>query len=328
MPDSRGHAELQRSIESIRIGARHRRDPGDLQQLVDSLQRFGLLQPITITTDSYLICGFRRLEAARRLGWTNVRVWVRSGLSDDLTLLLAERDANLTHKPLTAYEAAQLYKEMLALLEEDAARRQRATQFGHHTSQYGASDGHAESASPSSEPQGPSRRRAAEMITGSASYTRLNQILAMERVAADRELPEGVRQVAAEELERIRNGGPVDPGYQRVRAVAEAAERSLDTPHVDVDAEADAIRARNDADRLRRVRENRAKRAAAAANARRSVKSFGMVWREMDGWSKHYDAHRIATELSAEDWAMFNRVLKEMTTFARAVESERALTPA
>ena len=112
MPESRGRAELQRSIESIRVGARHRRDPGNLDQLKKSLERFGLLQPITITTDGFLICGFRRLEAARELGWSNVRVWVRSGLSDELTLLLAERDDNLTHKPLTTYEAAQLYKEM------------------------------------------------------------------------------------------------------------------------------------------------------------------------------------------------------------------------
>lgn len=148
MPESRGRAELQRSIESIRVGARHRRDPGSLDQLKKSLERFGLLQPITITTDGSLICGFRRLEAARQLGWSNVRVWVRSGLSDELTLLLAERDDNLTHKPLTTYEAAQLYKEMVALLEEDAARRQEATQFGGPRDDDGTQNGAADSAAP------------------------------------------------------------------------------------------------------------------------------------------------------------------------------------
>jgi ParB family transcriptional regulator, chromosome partitioning protein len=328
MPESRGRAELQRSIESIRVGARHRRDPGDLDQLKKSLERFGLLQPITITTDGFLICGFRRLEAARQLGWTNVRVWVRSGLSDELTLLLAERDDNLTHKPLTTYEAAQLYKEMVALLEEDAARRQEATQFRRASESSRRSHGDADSASPSDLPKGASRRQAAELVTGSASYTRLNQILAMERVAADRDLSAGVRQVAADELERIRNGGPVDPSYQRVRAVVEAAERRMESPDVDVDAAAEAKRARDDAERLRRMRENRARRAAAAANAKRSVKSFAMVWREMDGWSKHYDAHQVASELSTEDWAMFTQVLEETTTFARMVEEKRALAPA
>ena len=58
------------------------------------------------------------------------------------------------------------------------------------------------------------------------------------------------------------------------------------------------------------------------------MKSFAMVWREMDGWSKHYDAKQVAAELSAEDWAVFNRVLDETATFARTVEAERALTPA
>jgi ParB family chromosome partitioning protein len=327
MPDSRGHDELERSIESIHIGARHRRDPGDLSNLMKSLEQFGLLQPVTITTEGYLICGYRRLEAARRLGWTNVRVCVRSGLSDDLTLLLAERDDNATHKPLTAYEASQLFKELAVLIEEDAGRRKRASQFGARADSSSEADGPADSAGPSGgdlRGLGDSRRRAAEMITGSASYTRLNQILEMERVAADRDLPPRVRQVATNELARIRNGGPVDPGYQRVRAVKEAAERSIDVSTADLDARAAELREKNEADRRRRVRENRAKRAAAAANAKRSVKSFAMVWSEMEGWSKHYDPHAVATELSADDWSVFMRVLDETSEFARTVEAERA----
>ena len=87
----RGHIELDRQVDSIVVGQRHRRDPGDLTPLVDSLKRVGLLQPITITPEGHLICGFRRLEAAKALQWRTVRVWVRSGLSDELTRLLAER---------------------------------------------------------------------------------------------------------------------------------------------------------------------------------------------------------------------------------------------
>ena len=36
-----------------------------IMPLMDSLKRVGLLQPITITPDGHLICGFRRLEAAK-----------------------------------------------------------------------------------------------------------------------------------------------------------------------------------------------------------------------------------------------------------------------
>ena len=97
----KGFVELERQIDSITIGQRHRRHPGDLTKLMESLNRVGLLQPVTITPDGYLICGYRRLAAAKQLGWRTMRVWVRSGISDELTRLLAERDEvhgeNLRH---------------------------------------------------------------------------------------------------------------------------------------------------------------------------------------------------------------------------------------
>ena len=103
----RGHIELERSVSSIVVGERHRRDSGDLTPLMDSMKRVGLLQPVTITPDGYLICGYRRLEAAKQLGWNTLRVWVRSGISDELTRLLAERDENTTHMPLRSGRGSQ-----------------------------------------------------------------------------------------------------------------------------------------------------------------------------------------------------------------------------
>jgi len=323
MPDSRGHVELQRSIDSIQVGDRHRRETGDLKPLMNSLERVGLLQPVTITPGGYLICGFRRLEAARKLGWNNLRVWVRSGLTDDLTRLLAERDDNITHKPLSAYEAAQLYDEMLALMQEDADRRKKATQFGSVSDDNPRTNGPADSAGPETEPLGDARRRAAELITGTASYTRLAQIVEMERVAADASRRPAVRKVAADELERIRNGGAVDPGYQRVRAVIAASDAEPPDEDPDFDARMAETMAMAKADKTRRIQENRAKRATAAATARRSVRSFALVWGEMEGWSKHYDAASIARDLGSHDWDMFLRVLDETKTFAESVELAR-----
>lgn len=128
--DSHGHIELERSLDSITIGMRHRAELGDLKPLVDSIEHLGLFQPITITPDGLLICGRRRLEAVRRLGWRTVRVWVRAGISDELTRLVAEQDENATHKPLTSLETARLFREMRTHMREDAARRQQATRFG------------------------------------------------------------------------------------------------------------------------------------------------------------------------------------------------------
>ena len=314
----RGHIELERSVASIVVGERHRRDPGDLTPLMDSLRRVGMLQPVTITPDGYLICGYRRLEAAKKLGWNTLRVWVRSGISDELTRLLAERDENVTHKPLSTMEATALYKEMKALLQEDAERRMKANQFGHENGKTAGQPGPAESAGPELAGLGDARRRAAEMVTGKASYNRLEQILEMERIAADRDLPKDLRKVAEDELACIRNGGPVDPGYQRVRAAKRLYElmRPGDAPldeHLD-----DAVKDEHE-DRLRRARENRARRQAEAANRKRSTRSFNLKWAEMDGWSKKYDVEQIAREIKPDDWALFLRVIDETKAFAEAV---------
>lgn len=124
-----GHIELERAVDSIWAGRRHRDDHGDIEALILSIERDGLLQPITITPDGMLICGARRLAAIRRIGWKTVNVWVRSGLSTRLGQLLAEQDDNLLHKPLTRTEEAALYAEVKAIMAEDAARRQEVSRF-------------------------------------------------------------------------------------------------------------------------------------------------------------------------------------------------------
>ena len=130
MSDTRGHIELDRALDSIVVGIRHRKDPGDLAQLMDSIDRLGLLQPVTITPEGVLVCGWRRLEAVRRLGWHSMKVWVRSGISDKLEALLAQQDENQLHKPLNELEKAALYRELKALRADEAERRMQATQFG------------------------------------------------------------------------------------------------------------------------------------------------------------------------------------------------------
>jgi ParB family chromosome partitioning protein len=318
----RGHIELDRLTDSIVVGQRHRRDLGDLSPLMDSLKRVGLLQPVTITPDGHLICGYRRLEAAKRLGWRTLRVWVRSGLSDHLTRLLAERDENTTHKPLAADEAAKLYAELRELITEDAARRKQATQFGAENDETPGQSGHAESARPGGG-LGSARRRAAEMVTGRASYGRLEQILEMERIAADKTIPSDLRELADSELEAIRGGRPVDPGYQRVKAAQRVAALVQPADDSDIDTLTDEAIKRAKADRATRIRKNRAKRESAARNANRSTRSFALRWAELSGWSSRYDVERIARELKPDDWALFLRVVAETQAFADAVERAR-----
>ena len=319
-----GSIELERRVDSIVIGERHRRHLGELTPLMDSMKRVGLLQPVTITPDGYLICGYRRLEAAKQLGWKSLRVWVRSGLSDQLTRLLAERDENITHQPLAGEEAAKLYEELLVVVKEDAERRKKATQFTGHPTGPADQPGPADSAGPETGPLGDARRRAAEMVTGKASYARLEQILEMERIAADKSAPLELRKIADAELDAVRHGGAVDPSYQRVKARQRVTAMTRATHNTDVDALADEVLAQAKADRARRIKDNRAKRAAAAANTKRSPRSFVLTWIELDGWTKKYDLEQIAREVKPDDWALFLRVVDETKAFAEAVSLAQA----
>ena len=197
---------------------------------------------MTISPDGVLICGRRRLEAVKRLGWNTVRVWVRTGLSDKMSQLLAEHDENATHKPLTPLEAAALFREMKVLLTEDANRRRQETQFGAEADNRPGQHGGAESAPPQT-PRGKTRVQAARLVTRRDSHQQLERISEMERVAADANRPAHLRQIAEDELEAIRNGGAVDPSFQRLSA---ALKQSLlpAPPESEEDVVADAAEER------------------------------------------------------------------------------------
>jgi hypothetical protein len=63
-------------IDRIHVGVRYRKEVGDLQSLADSIAEVGLLHPIVVTSEGLLIAGWRRLEACRKLGWTEIPVTV------------------------------------------------------------------------------------------------------------------------------------------------------------------------------------------------------------------------------------------------------------
>ena len=161
-------------------------------------------------------------------------------------------------------------------------------------------------------------------MTQTASHTRLEQICEMERIAADRDQSAAVRKVAESELEQIREGGAVDPSYQRVKAALWVAATSTpDDVTDDLEALTEAALARAKEDRAQRIRENRLKRASAAEHARRSLRSFALMWTDLQDWSTHYDAAEVGQELNDTDWAMFERVVKETDVFADSARSKR-----
>lgn len=325
MPDIDGHLYLERSVDSISVGLRHRQDLTEgIEPLMASIERLGLLQPVTITPDGVLVCGARRLEAVKRLGWRTLKVWVRSGISDDLNRLLAQQDENEQRKPLNPVEQAALFRELRGLIAEDAARRQEATQFG-----AGAESGQVNGPGAAPGPptgHGDSRHRAAVAVTGKASYHFLEQVSAIERIAADRSLPTLVRSMATAELEAIRDGADVKPAYYRVMAAKELiAVEDAATPNGPV-TEEEVDRLSNEAIELVRARPRTKHRSpqVGEGHSRRSIRAFLLTWGDLDGWSRYYNPIEIAAALKDSEWQMFERVLAETNAFAAEIRDRRS----
>lgn len=94
---------MQVEISSIRVRRRVRRELQNIDQLADSLKRFGQLHPISITRRKMLVAGRRRLEAARTLGWSTIEATVIS-CGTPAARLEFELEENLQRCPLKREE--------------------------------------------------------------------------------------------------------------------------------------------------------------------------------------------------------------------------------
>ncbi len=59
-------------ISEIKIRKRIRKENGDIESLMESLTKHGLMNPIVINEKYELIAGFRRFTAAKSLGWETI----------------------------------------------------------------------------------------------------------------------------------------------------------------------------------------------------------------------------------------------------------------
>lgn len=91
---------IELPIENIRIKNRFRKDMGDMDILAHSIETVGLLQPIGVDYDFYLVFGERRLRACQQLGWKDIPVT----MIDLKQPLQAENDENEVRKDFTPSE--------------------------------------------------------------------------------------------------------------------------------------------------------------------------------------------------------------------------------
>ena len=64
------------SIDDIIVSDRVRTDVQNIGSLAESMQKNGLMNPIVITDKNKLVAGFRRLQAAKSLGWKTIEASV------------------------------------------------------------------------------------------------------------------------------------------------------------------------------------------------------------------------------------------------------------
>ncbi len=131
-------------------------------------------------------------------------------------------------------------------------------------------------------------------------------------------------------LTEIDNDAPVEPAYKRVRAAVELAS----TPDPEAPDPDDVKRLGEEA--VARVRQQDARKGVRALKKKptgtpfhRSLRSFILMWTELEGWSQLYDPHDLAVPLSVEEWERFERVVAETVDFAdRLREARNALATA
>jgi len=114
-------------IDKIKVNPGRREAlPEHIEELAKSIAEVGLLNPITVDREYTLIAGLHRLEAAKRLGWTEIECTVSS--LEGLQAELAEIDENFVRCELTAVEYGDLLlrrKEIYETLHPETRKGQR-----------------------------------------------------------------------------------------------------------------------------------------------------------------------------------------------------------
>jgi len=93
-------------IDDIVINNRKRKLNNDkVRDLAESMKLIGQLEPIMITSDNVLLAGWHRVEAAKLLGWEEIKAELFEG--NELERELVEIDENLMRNDLTVLEQGE-----------------------------------------------------------------------------------------------------------------------------------------------------------------------------------------------------------------------------
>lgn len=103
-------------VKDIEISNRFRRDVGDVSDLAISIKNNGLIHPISITRDSKLVAGRRRIEAFKELGLETIPVTITDmAIKEDRDI--SKRRIKIAQKRLESVNAVSERLKELAKLQ-------------------------------------------------------------------------------------------------------------------------------------------------------------------------------------------------------------------
>ena len=164
--------------------------------------------------------------------------------------------------------------------------------------------------------------RIGRWVNFQGAYKTMDKIGYLQHLTTDPGTPEPLRAEAQAGLVKIEAGGPVDPVYQRIRDIHQAA----DDAHLHDLAE--QALARVDAQtKEQKGKKKRAKKPTPAApvvpDARYAVRAFVLTWAELDSWWLHYDLDELAAQLTDEQAEAFYATAEGTRQFATDLQAAR-----
>jgi len=194
-------------LDAINTEGRFRKHMGDLSDLIKSMRTLGQLQPILVNSTLKLVCGFRRLAAARDLCWPEITAIVSDDFDDLLTALKAERDENTCRKALTPSEIGEFTRPILKLERARAKERQKEAQARGRQTQRGVDSGKLPESNSSN---GQTRDKVAEAV-GLSGRT-------LEKINRVDEAAEADPEQCGPIKEEMNRTGNVDGAYKKLPA--------------------------------------------------------------------------------------------------------------
>jgi hypothetical protein len=207
---------MKMQIADIVIGERCRKDMGDIAALAKSIEDVGLLHPPVVSKKGKrLVCGERRIAAAKLLGWKDVEVNLVENLDEAVRFARAEHDENAQRKDLLASEAVHQARRVKDAFKAEAKAAQEASR-AKPGEKVGSKNGRSQGGEKFSSPKTPRQRekgRSASRTAATIGMSRPTLNKADAVVAAAEKDPKMFGPIA-EEMDRT---GKVDRAFKQMK---------------------------------------------------------------------------------------------------------------